>query len=263
MLIVTLTTDYGDGPYAGALRGAVLSVDPDARLVDITHGVPPQDVVAGALALLTAVPAFPEDCVHVAVVDPGVGGTRRALAIATDHGVLIGPDNGVLMPVARALGLRSVHALTDPAYWRPEVSATFHGRDVFAPVAGHASRGVPFDRFGPRIDDPVDLDFGAAAIDGSRIDGRVLYVDPFGNAITNVTAADAAVAGLAPGQPVAVAHGGRQFELVFARTYSDVPEREGALLIGSAGFVEVAVNGGHAGRAFGLAPTDDVVIRCG
>src|SRR5438270_3285197 len=159
MGVIALLTDFGiSDTYVGQVKGAILSVSPTVSIIDVTHAVHPQDIRAGAFLLWSAVESFPPKSIHVAVVDPGVGSSRRGIAIQSTRGdYLVGPDNGLLLPAARRLG-GITHAvdLTRAEYWRPQTSATFHGRDVFGPVAAHLANGVPLHRFGPPISDPID-----------------------------------------------------------------------------------------------------------
>jgi S-adenosyl-L-methionine hydrolase (adenosine-forming) len=188
MAVVTLLTDFGlDDTYVGQVKGAILSVAPSATLVDLTHTVSPQDVQAGAFLLWSAVEAFAAGTIHLAVVDPGVGSSRRAIAVGSArHDVFVGPDNGLLLPaVDRLGGVRAAIELTGRAYWRPSTSGTFHGRDIFGPVAGHLASGVPLERLGRAIDD-VERPFALPAPHG--LSGQVVHVDTYGNLITNLAA---------------------------------------------------------------------------
>jgi S-adenosylmethionine hydrolase len=186
--VITVLTDFGlAGTYVGQLKGAILAVTQAVTLVDLTHALSPQDVLGGAFLLWSAVEAFPAGSIHVAVVDPGVGSARRAIALRSGRGDLfVGPDNGVLIPaVDRLGGCQEAVALTDPRYWRSAVSSTFHGRDVFGPVAGHLARGVPLNQFGSAIDDWQVLSLP----EPQGLSGEVLHVDTYGNLITNLPAA--------------------------------------------------------------------------
>ena len=187
MTLVTLLTDFGlADTYAGQVKGAILSVCPSATIVDLTHAVPPQDVAAGAFLLWSAVEAFPSGAVHVGVVDPGVGSSRRAVALRSARGDLfIGPDNGLLVPAAKRFGgVAQAVELSRAEFWRPHASSTFHGRDIFAPVAGHLARGVQLEDLGPPVGDLVSLTIPEP--DGPR--GEVVHVDTYGNLVTNLAA---------------------------------------------------------------------------
>jgi S-adenosylmethionine hydrolase len=185
---ITLLTDFGArDAYVGIMKGVMLSIDPGGRFVDLTHEIPPQAVEVGALVLRNAVPYFPEGTVHLAVVDPGVGTARAAIAVRTDRAVLVGPDNGLLAPAVEALGgARAVHALENDAYRRHPLSRTFHGRDLFAPAAAYVAAGVPLAQLGSARTglQPAALPAAAATAAGAR--GVVIHVDHFGNLLTNI-----------------------------------------------------------------------------
>lgn len=252
--IVTFTTDFGlaDG-WVAAMKGVVLGLAPDAVLVDISHAVPPQDIRTGAFVLGTAYGAFPPGTIHVAVVDPGVGTERRPLAIEADGHRFVGPDNGLFtLPLRRAAdaGEQAVVVVLDrPAYHRPGVSPTFHGRDVFAPVAGHLAAGARLAEVGSPAGGvaPVLLRMAAA---GRR--GEILHVDRFGNLVTSLGPPTGSGVVRLPGAGPAGA------ALPLVRTFSDVPPGEAAVLVGSAGFVEVVVNQGSAAARFNARRGDPV-----
>ena len=240
--IITLLTDFGtaDG-YVAELKGVLLSAVPDATVVDLSHDVPPQDVECARLA----VARYPVGTVHVVVVDPGVGSARAALAVRSDDRYLVGPDNGVLSPSLLAAGSRVV-SLPVPQM----ASATFHGRDVFAPAAASLALGTPLDALGAAFLDPLILRTPEArrAPDGAIV-GEVIAVDRFGNAITNL---------LAPrGGRIQV--GGRDVPIV--RTYTDAAAGDIIGVIGSSGFVEVAQREGSAARTMELARGTPVTLR--
>jgi S-adenosylmethionine hydrolase len=191
---ITFLTDFGiTDTYVGQVKGAILALTPDAHVVDLTHAIPPQDVAAGAFLLWSSVAVFAPGTVHLAVVDPGVGSARRAVAIQTGRGdLLVGPDNGLLLPAANRLGgvARAVD-LRNPAYWRPTLSPTFHGRDLFGPAAAHLARGVPLETLGPSVVDlQRPIDFAPPRAEPGRLVGTVLHVDTYGNLVTSIPAAD-------------------------------------------------------------------------
>lgn len=258
-MIVTLTTDFGPGEYVAAMKGVLLSINPEVRVVDVRHDVSPGDVHEGAFAMFSAAPHFPF-AVHVGVVDPGVGTARRGLAVVCEGAIFVGPDNGLLMPAARRMGIKDVRELTNPAYWRRPVHPTFHGRDVFASVAAHLTTGAKVADLGGPVSDAVALDFGApeATPDGFRAD--VIYVDRFGNVVTNVPGTEAE--GRWPwGAAVRVEAHRRQVSAPFLRTYG-MAERGALLLtVGGHGFLEIAANGGSAARLTGLRSLDRVALR--
>ena len=184
--IITLTTDFGWSEYTAALKGVILSINPNVGIIDISHEVKPQNVMEGAYVLYSTAPHFP-DAVHVGVVDPGVGTERAGLVIACEKGVLIGPDNGLLLPAARALKLRKVYKITNKKYFQNEISNTFHGRDIFAPVAAHISKGAELDDMGEEVDEYVDLSLKYHVESEGNIEGQIIHVDTFGNLISSIT----------------------------------------------------------------------------
>jgi S-adenosylmethionine hydrolase len=255
LAIVTFTTDFGtrDG-YAGAMKGVVLSLAPAAQLVDVTHGIPPHDVVAGAVALAQAAPLFPPGTIHVAVVDPGVGGARADIVVAAAGQLFVGPDNGVLSLAAK--GARRIHAIANAAFRREPVSPTFHGRDVFAPAAGQLAAGASLDAAGPLLEAMVDLQVPPVYRHGGVVAGEVIHIDGFGNLITSLPA-DAIPADAA----IEVEGTAGRFEPTLGRTFSDV--EPGALIayIGSGGQLEIARRDGSAVERIGAARGSPVRVR--
>ena len=255
--LVSLTTDYGlaDG-FVGACHGVILDVEPTTRILDVTHLIPPGDVRKGAHVLAQTLPCLPPGTIHVAVVDPGVGTVRHPLVLDTPGGVLIGPDNGLLIWAATVLGgITQAIALTNDRYHRHPVSHTFHGRDVFAPAAGHLAAGVPLTSLG----DPLDV-HGLHELPEPRLvvtdegfDAEVTTVDRFGNAQLAAGPADLDPLGeiLDVGGNAAV----RGDMFAAAETGGLV------VLVDSAGHVTIAVNGGSAAETLGLAPGDIVRVR--
>jgi len=236
--LITLLTDFGTrDAYVASMKGVILSLNPTAQLVDLSHEVPPQDILAGAFILAEAAAYFPPGTIHLGVVDPGVGSHRRALAARCCGHYWVGPDNGLFhLAFSRALDLALV-SLENPAYFRPQVSATFHGRDIFAPVAAHLSLGVDLDRCGPRITDPVSLNFPNPGFSPEAIRGEIVYVDRFGNLVTNlrvdeVTSRLAELGWRLKAGPLTLRG--------LARTYADAAPGEFLALEGSHGFVEIA-----------------------
>lgn len=249
--MITLTTDFGASHYVGALRGAILSIHPGARLVDITHHVRRHDVRAGAFALAAAAPMFPHGTIHLGVVDPEVGGARRPILVECEGGVLVGPDNGLLMPAAKKLGLVRAREVTNKKMFRGEVSSTFHARDVFGPVAAHLDKGVKPAEAGPVLADPHVLDFGEGRDEGGVLVGELVLVDAFGNCVTNIPGALAGLA-LRPGQDVKLEWPGGTIDARFVTTYAEGKPGEPLVLVGSAGYIEVAVAQGSFAEASGL-----------
>jgi S-adenosylmethionine hydrolase len=243
--VVALLTDFGlQDAYVGTLKGAVLSVCPEATLVDLVHELPAHDVTAGALALESAYRYFPAGTAFVAVVDPGVGSLRRALAVAAGGFLFVAPDNGLLTAVFEAEEHSRTHAITDERLFRRPVSAVFHGRDVFGPVAAHLARGLRVEDVGPPVTDPVRLPWPLPRrlADGAWV-GEVVLVDRFGTLITNLRGREVGSARFAEAA-------GRRLPVV--RAYADVAAGEGCALLGSGGRLELAVNQGRADERLGL-----------
>ena len=240
MAVITLTTDFGTrDTYVAEMKAAILSIARDVHIVDITHEVAPHDVLEGALALEAAAPRFPTATIHVAVVDPGVGTARRGLAVASGDQVFIGPDNGLFTPFLSSAGWRAFE-LRAEQFRAVAVSRTFHGRDVFAPVAAHVARGLELGRLGPAVIDPVLLAWPRVRVTAGRVGGAVLHVDRFGNLVTSIEGD--MVASLGSG--VAVRVRGRVLPLV--RTYGELARGSAGGLVGSRNRLEIAVNAGSA-----------------
>lgn len=267
--VITLLTDFGlSGPYVAAMKGVILGINPQALIIDITHQVRPQAIEEGAFLLSTVVPFFPRRSIHLAVVDPAVGTERVALALQTHEALFVGPDNGLLSaalpdaarpvglpaaqqaggtadPIAVPLpaGVRAVR-LTNRRYFRQEVSRTFHGRDIFAPVAAHLSRGVPLEELGEPAQEVLTFPAWRALPDSSGcITGRVISIDNFGNLITNIRGTDL------PSSEVWVAIGGQRFEGL-QQTFQEGPDF--VVYIGSSGYLEVAQRNGDAAAALSV-----------
>jgi S-adenosylmethionine hydrolase len=253
--IVTLLSDFGSSdPYVGIVKGVILGINPAARLVDLTHAIPPQDVVRGARALEGAYRFFPRGTVHLAVVDPGVGGPRRAVAVLADGHYFVGPDNGLLGFLSPATGPRAVR-LANPAYHRTPTSRTFHARDIFGPVAAHCSLGVPLVRFGPPAARLVPVARPRPRRAGGTVSGEVLLADRFGNLLTNITPADL------PGPPAGclVELGGVRIDGI-AATYAERPVGAVGAVVDSSDRLEVFVRDGSAQERLALGPGAEVRV---
>lgn len=256
--IIALVTDFGTrDAYVGVMKGVMLEVCPDVTLVDLSHDVPAHDIRHGARLLATCAPYYPDGAIFVAVVDPGVGSGRRAIAVDTGRHVVVGPDNGLLSLVLDGAPSSTVVELTAP-HQRAAVSRTFEGRDRFAPAAAHLARGVAIDALGPRIDDPVRLDWPAPAIAAAAIVGVVDAVDHFGNLVTNISRA--ALDTLRVGGPVVVTLADRVVPRLVA-TYAEVAAGEACALVGSTDRLEIAVHGGRADTHFAAGAGTPVAVR--
>ncbi len=252
MTVVTLLSDFGtrDG-FAAAMKGVVLSIAPDARVVDATHDIAPGDIEAGAWVLFQYWKLFPVGTVHVAVVDPGVGSTRKALAVEADDRVIVAPDNGLITRVLRSASSWRCVEITELRFARPEVSATFHGRDIFAPVAAHLSKGASLKELGPQFESPVTLQIEQPARSGREVRGRVVHIDRFGNLITDIPAEWI-------DERWRFAVGGQRVGPLRA-SYSDAEIGELVVVLGSVGTVEIAARGRPAAEKTGAARGDPVL----
>ena len=261
-MLVTLLTDFGTADYfVGAMKGAVLAANPDARVIDITHEVPVYDVEAGAFTLRAAFETVPAGTVHVAVVDPGVGSARRAIAVEGRGHTFVGPDNGVFGHVYERVRPFKVFHLTNPSFFREEVSPTFHGRDVFAPVAGALSRGVRAEELGPLVEDYVRLPSAAPArLEDGTLAGAVIHVDRFGNCVTNITPQDLSGEDVERGARLWV--GGREVRS-FRRFFAEEGGGRGEpfAVWGSAGLLEIAVFRDSAARVLGARRGQRVEVK--
>jgi S-adenosylmethionine hydrolase len=258
MRIITLTTDFGtEDWFVGTMKGVIASINPRATVVDITHAIPSGDVRAGAFALAASYKYFPQGTVHVAIVDPGVGSKRRAIAIQTERYSFVGPDNGVLSFALRGERIKAVRALENETYFLKPISQTFHGRDVFAPVAAHLARSVSIAKFGPAIRNFVRLDWTQPKVFGKAIQGKVIYIDKFGNAITNIAAATWTRLG---GEHQQIFKGRKRI-CPIGTHYQSVPARQAVAVAGSSGYLEIAVNGGDASAILGLRAGDPIDVR--
>lgn len=255
--LLTLLTDFGDRDiYVGAMKGAIAQINPAIRVVDLTHQVPPQDIVAGRFSLMNAFPYFPKGTVHLAVVDPGVGSQRRAIGLELEQGFLVAPDNGIvsgvigLSPVLRAV------ELTNQQYWRTKnVSPTFHGRDIFATVAAYLASGVPLMEMGTQVDvnSLVNLELPLPRLTMDGVIGCVQYVDRFGNLITNIPA------DIVSNENWYVRLAGKN--VPSGNTYNDVDKGAIVALISSDGWIEIAVNNGSAQKTLGLQFADTIEVK--
>ena len=261
MPTITFLTDFGlQDDFVGTCHGVIATIAPDARVLDLTHGVDPQAVLQGALVLRNAIPFTPAG-VHLAVVDPDVGGNRRAVAVATGGGrIFVGPDNGLLMLVADELGVEAAHELTDPRYRLDDVSRTFHARDIFAPAAAHLAAGVPIGDLGPAVDPAtlVRLELPRPEIGRAQVRATVLIVDRFGNIATNVARGDVGALGCEEGDRVEVRLQLDRYFAVLAGTFADAPPGELILYEDSYGLMTLAISCGNAARLTGVRAGDEL-----
>jgi S-adenosylmethionine hydrolase len=261
---ITFLTDFGlEDDFVGTCHGVMKRIAPDVDIVDITHGVPPRQVLQGALTLANTLPYMPVG-IHLAVVDPGVGGSRRALALRDREGrIHVGPDNGLLIPAVEKLGgIAEAHELANPKYALQSVSRTFHGRDLFSPAAAHLALGVPLAELGPPItpDALARLDLPEPEIGSSRIRATVLSIDRFGNMQLNLDRSHLEQAGIVPGMRLELALDAERYYAVAARTFADA--RRGDIILYEDAYrnVSIAISGGNAAEMFGAREGQDVRI---
>jgi S-adenosylmethionine hydrolase len=261
---IAILTDFGyRDHYAGAMKGVIASICPQAAVIDVTHGIPPQQVLAGALALRESVNFFPPRTIFLAVVDPGVGTDRKPIAVETKSGLrLVGPDNGLLWPAAEGAGIKRIVELCSAGYRLPKVSASFHGRDIFAPAAAWLWRGVPIDELGPSLSAMMALKADPRVLEKPHeLKGEVIYIDGFGNLITSI------------GRPAFERFASR-FEqcrlsirikrrapLRLYNAYGEAPKGAPLAIFGSFDLLEIAVRNGNAAAHFNASLGEQVLVR--
>jgi S-adenosylmethionine hydrolase len=264
--VITFLTDFGlQDDFVGTCHGVIARIAPDARVIDITHGIAPTSVLHGALVLRNTTVYMPEG-VHLAVVDPGVGGERRAIAVRTADGrVFVGPDNGLLLLAADQFGIDGAHELADERYRLPEVSRTFHARDVFAPAAAHVAAGVPIADLGPPIEPSELVRVGVPdpEIGRSQISATVLGVDRFGNVATNARRPHLEGLGVSDGDRVEIRLTLDRYYAIVAGTFADAPPGELIVYEDSYGLVTLAISRGDAARLTGVGLGDELRIATG
>jgi S-adenosylmethionine hydrolase len=242
--IITLTTDFGESdPYVAMMKGVILSINPDAKIIDISHQIPGGSIQEGGLIIKESYTYFPSGTVHVGVVDPGVGGKRRPIAVLIDNYFFVGPDNGLFSTIIETQAHRDVIHLNETKYWMHSISHTFHGRDIFAPVAAHLSLGVNLFRMGEKIDNPTLFAYPLPHKNNSDLVGEIIRVDHFGNLITNITREH-----LSPflASKDLIIKVDRLTLKKISTTYNDVLEGQPLAIIGSSNVLEIAVNMGRA-----------------
>jgi S-adenosyl-L-methionine hydrolase (adenosine-forming) len=261
--VVSFLSDYGlTDEFVGVCKAIILRAAPSAQVIDVTHGIPPFDVRAGALALARSIQYLPPGIV-LAVVDPGVGTDRRAVAVEVETGFLVGPDNGLLAPAVAMLGgATRVVSLTNPEYQLEAPGATFAGRDIFAPAAGYLAAGTPLDELGEAVD-PLSLVPGTVPLpkdDGGRTEGEVLWVDRYGNAQLNIDPGDLAALGVAPGGPVEIRCGPDRRTGRWVGSYAEAGPLELAVVVDSYGLVSLTLDRRAAAEELGLRPGSAVTL---
>jgi S-adenosylmethionine hydrolase len=257
--VITLTTDFGSSELPAAMRGVIRELAPQGtEVIDLNHTVPPHNIIQGAYSMLTVCPIY-KGAVHVGVVDPGVGTKRRAVAIETDDGVLLGPDNGLLAPLAHRLGMKRAFTLANPKLWRVPVSATFHGRDIFAPIAARLAGGAAIESVGPLVSDLATLAAFDAHDTPKEIRGAVVNIDPFGNLVTSIPA-PMAIHLLEGGKRIDARIAGKRLGIHPVSAYGEIEGKSYGVLPNSSDFLEIAVHHGSAVERLGVRTGDPVVL---
>ncbi|HEC80304.1 MAG TPA: hypothetical protein ENI43_03510 [Firmicutes bacterium] len=254
--IITFTTDFGlRDPYVAEMKGVILSGAPMVKLIDITHSIPPGDILACALTLERAVPCYPPGTIHLVVVDPGVGSERRPIVVISNSQIFVGPDNGFATLAINESDYKA-YLIENVRAPSGRVSHTFHGRDIFAPACVHLARGGRLSDLGEEIEDIVKIDVRKPEVSVDEVKGEVIYVDHFGNLITNIREGD--IKGLDRGRWLVRV--GRKWIKGIRRYYSEVEEGDIIALIGSSGRLEIAVRGKNAEQVLGISPGNSVVV---
>jgi S-adenosylmethionine hydrolase len=243
------------------MKAVILTICPDATIIDISHNIRKFDVRMGAFILAQAASYFPEGTVHTAVVDPGVGTKRRPIIVETKHSLHVGPDNGLLILSAEREGISHVYEIANAEYLPKTVSKTFHGRDIFSPTAAHLAGGVLPSDFGLEIFDAVTPSFSKPNVHKGEIRGEVIHLDGFGNVITNVTFGYLKTIGVKEGTNLLLGIKNKEFSLRLCLSYSEVPRKTPLAIIGSSSFLEVAVNQGDASRVINVETGDTLAIE--
>lgn len=259
--LITLLSDFGvKDPYVAEMKAVMLSVCPEARIIDISHQIEKFNIHMGAFVLASAASYFPVGTVHVAVVDPRVGTKRRPLIVETERYFYVGPDNGLLMLSAQWEGIRHVYNISNPHYMLPTISRTFHGRDIFDPAAAHLAKGYVPSKFGPEIHDYLIPRFAKPRMGKGGLLGEVLYIDDFGNVVSNISTKDLEKVGMKAGCLLYVKFRKKVLQLKFCSAYGEVPVKAPLALIGSSDFLEVSVNQGNASEAFKVKIGDSICV---
>lgn len=260
--VITLLTDFGErDPYVASMKGVILGINPEAKIVDITHQIPPQDILEAAYTLFTSYRYFPKGTIHIIVVDPGVGSRRRIIALKTENYIFIAPDNGVLSLILKKKKIKEIIEITNEKYFLKPVSDTFHGRDIFSPVAAYLSRGTPLRNLGKKIKKIKELKIATPEIKKGKLIGRIIHIDRFGNLVTNVDREILSKLKI-KNEKAKIEIGKRKIAGV-KRSYVSVGKGELLALFGSSGFLEVSVNLGNASKVLGVKRGEKIEVEIG
>lgn len=263
MSLITLTSDFGlTDPYVGQMKAVIRSISPSVEIIDISHGINRHNLAAGSFVLESTVPFFPVGAVHVAVVDPEVGGTRLPIVIVCDNGVLVGPDNGLLVRASKRLNYKAAYQIRSSKFHRDRVSSTFHGRDIFASTAANIAEGMNPVDLGPELKSLVSLNIPDPGLSSGILSCRVIYVDSFGNVVTNISAENSETYGILEGARVLVTVEKETISYLglVTRSYYEIPSDQLGLLVGSQGFLEIASREASAAKKLGVKLLDRLEI---
>lgn len=264
MPIISLLSDFGlKDPYVSEMKAVILSINPNITLIDITHEISKYDIMEGAFVLASATPYFPKNTIHLAVVDPGVGSKRRPIIVKTKNYLYVGPDNGLLILAAINDGIISAYHIINKKYLREEISSTFHGRDIFAPVSAYLASGVKPEEIGIEIKDYIVPSFINPIIKNNFIELQVIHIDSFGNIITNLHKNQIKELGIDLNTKLKLKVKNKTFKINFLKTYSDAKKKELLALIGSHNFLEIAMNQGNASKKINLKKGSSIKIFTG
>ena len=260
--IITLLSDFGlRDSYVAEMKAVILSICPEACIIDISHEVRKFNIRMGAFLLARAARYFPERTIHVAVVDPGVGTERRPIIVESEKSLYVGPDNGVLMLSAQREGIKHIYVIKNPKYMLKEISRTFHGRDIFSPAAAYLAKGVPPSEFGPEIFNPVTPSFIKPKISEDLIEGEVIHIDDFGNIITNISFDDLKSLGIREGDQLTIKFRENVFNIKLCTAYGEVQLHTPLAIIGSSSFLEISVNQADASKYFGVDVGEKIFLQ--
>jgi S-adenosylmethionine hydrolase len=258
--IISLTTDFGlKDPYVAQIKAVLLGICPNAVIVDITHEVEKYNIMVGAFIIASTIKFFPKGSIHIGVIDPGVGGSRKPIVVETKRNILVGPDNGLLIPAAKQEGIKHVFELTNKRYIGKKISKTFHGRDFFAPIAGNIANGVQLSIIGKEIIDYNKIVYPRPEINGKYMNAIILYVDSFGNIITNLNENNLEL--FKGADKVKIYIRNKPFKITYKETYEKAESNKLAFILGSQGFLEIALKEGNAAKLLGLKIGEKLKIK--
>jgi S-adenosylmethionine hydrolase len=260
--IITLLTDFGErDPYVGAMKGVILSICPQAKIIDLSHDIEKHNIYEGALFLYSIIKYFPKHTIHLVVIDPGVGSKRKSLILQTDSYFLVGPDNGVLSLAPINAKIQKVFEITNPTYFLQPISDTFHGRDIFAPVAAHLANNRAPEKFGPLIEDWIRIEIPKPRVETSEIQGEIIHIDKFGNLITNIPKDIVQNRdGLQP-KYIQIKIRDRELEIPLCSSYTQVGIGEFLAIFGSTNFLEISKNQENAADALNVKVKEKVSVK--